>query len=72
MVLKLRVRSKGSCFKKDKITYNHRKIVNIYNVNEINNNFHVSSYPTLENCLFGDVTLTKNTDTDRYKCSGYG
>ena len=70
MVLKLRVRSKGSRLKKDKITYNHRQIVNIYNVNEINNNFHVSGYPTLENCLFGEVSLTKNADTDRYKCSG--
>ena len=39
-------------------------------VNEINNNFHVSGYPTLENCLFGEVSLTKNADTDRYKCSG--
>ena len=27
---------------------------------------------TLENCLFGAVTLTKNADNDRYKYSGYG
>ena len=29
-------------------------------------------YPTLENCLFGAVKLTKNTDIDKYKYSGYG
>ena len=28
--------------------------------------------PTLKNCLFDAVTLTKNTDVDKYKYSGYG
>ena len=28
--------------------------------------------PTLENCLFGAVTLTKNVDIDKYKYPGYG
>ena len=28
--------------------------------------------PTLENCVFGTVKLTKNSDIDKYKCSGYG
>ena len=28
--------------------------------------------PTLKNCLFGAVTLTKNVDIDKYKYSGYG
>ena len=27
---------------------------------------------TLKNCLFGAVTLTKNTDISKYKYSGYG
>ena len=27
---------------------------------------------TLNNCLFGDVKLTKNADLDKYKSSGYG
>ena len=31
----------------------------------------MSSYPTLENCLFGAATLVKNADTDNYKYSGY-
>ena len=32
----------------------------------------VSNYPTLKNCLFGAVTLTKNTDINKHKYSGYG
>ena len=28
--------------------------------------------PTLKNCLFGSVTLTKNADIDKYQNSGYG
>ena len=27
--------------------------------------------PTLKNCLFGTVTLTKNADIDKYKNCGY-
>ena len=27
---------------------------------------------TLGNCLFGAVKITKNTDPDKYKYSGYG
>ena len=35
-------------------------------------NYSISSYPTLENCLSGAVSLTKNADIDQYKYSGYG
>ena len=28
--------------------------------------------PSLRNCFFGAVTLTKNADIDKYKYSGYG
>ena len=28
--------------------------------------------PTLKNCLFGAVTLTKNADIDKYGYFGYG
>ena len=49
------------------------KIVNIYIVYEINKkNSTTSSNPTLENCLFGAVTLTKNINIDKYGYSGYG
>ena len=48
------------------------KIVNIYIAYEISKNYSISSYPTLENCLFGAVSLIKKADIDRYKYSGYG
>ena len=67
-----RVRFSGSCLKQDKITYNHGKIVNIYIVYEINKNGNTGSDPTLENRLFGAVSLTKNANIDRYQYSGYG
>ena len=69
---KTRVEFNGSCLKQDKVTLNHGTIVNIYIVYEINRSYNISSYPTLENCLFGAVSLTKNADIDRYKYSGYG
>ena len=69
---KTREELNGSCLKQDKVTYNHETIVNIYIVYEISKNYNISSYPTLENCLFGAVSLTKNADVDKYKYSGYG
>ena len=68
---KIRVKSNGSCLRQDKVTYGHGKIVNIYIVYEISKNYSISTYPTLENCLFGVVSLTKNADISKYKCSGY-
>ena len=38
---------------------------------EINKNFNISIYPTLEYCLFGAVKSTKNVDIDQYKFLGY-
>ena len=69
---KTRVEFMGSCLKQDKVTLNHGAIVNIYTVYEIRSNYNISSYPTLENCFFRAVSLTKNADIDLYKYSGYG
>ena len=46
--------------------------MNICIVYEISKNHNISSYPTLKNCLFGAVSLTKHVDIDQYKYSGYG
>ena len=62
---KIRVEFRGSCLKQGKISFSHGKIVNIYIVYEMNKNFNLSSYTTLENCLFGAVKLTKNPDIDQ-------
>ena len=69
---KTRVKFNGICLKQDKATYNHGTIVNIYMVYQVSNNYNISSYPKLENCLFGAVSLTKRVDIDQYKYSGYG
>ena len=69
---KTRVEFNRSCLKQDKATYNHGKIVNIYIVHEVSKTDNISSYPTVENCLFGAVSLTKHVDIDQYKYSGYG
>ena len=50
-----------------------KKVINLYisytlghQLRSLNSDF------TLGNCLFGPVKLTKNTDLDKYKYSGYG
>ena len=67
-----RVKFNGSCLEQDKVIFNHGKVVNIYIVYEISKSCNISDYPTLENCLFGAVTLTKNADIGKYKYPGYG
>ena len=62
----------GSCLKQDKCIFNHGKKVNMCIVYEISKNIDISDYATLENCLFGAINLTKNTDTDKHKYSRYG
>ena len=63
----------GSCLKQsNKLTYTHRKVVNIYIVYELGASGSNVNDPTLKNCLFGAVTLTKNADIDKYGYSGYG
>ena len=69
---KARVKFNGDCLKQEKISYTHGKMVNIYIVYETEESVNISSYPTLENCLFGEVKLTKHVDVDQYKYSGYG
>ena len=69
---KTRVKFTESCLKQSKMSYTHVKIVNIYIVYELGaSSSHVND-PTLKDCLFGAVTLTKNADIDRYGYSGYG
>ena len=58
--------------KQAKVTFNHGKVVNIYIGYEISKSINISDYPTLENYLFGAVTLTKNDYINRYKYFGHG
>ena len=69
---KIRLKFSGSCLKQPKPEYTQGAIVNIYIVCELGVPGSNNNYPTLQNCLFGAVSLTKNADIDKYRYSGYG
>ena len=56
---KTRVEFNANCLRQDKITSNHRKMLNLYTVFEISKKNCISSYPTLENYLFGAFTVNE-------------
>ena len=56
---KIRIKFDGSFLNRFPSSILHGKIVNIYIGYEINDYYNDSNYPTLENCLFGSVKLTK-------------
>ena len=56
---KIRVKFTGGCLKQPKISHTQKKVVNIYIVYELGAPSSNDSNPTLKNCLFGAVTLTK-------------
>ena len=69
--IKIKVQFTGSCLKQPKFTFTHNKVVNIYIVYELCASSSHTSDPTIKDCLFGAVTLTKNADIEKYKYSGY-
>ena len=68
---KIRLKFNGSVLRQPKVTYTHKKAVNVYIVYELTGSNSHSDDPTLKNCLFGAVMVTKNADIDKYECSGY-
>ena len=61
-----------SCLKQDRATFAHRNVKKMFIICEwdiwsrdLNTKF------TLGNYLFGDVNLTKHTDSNKYRCGGY-
>ena len=69
---KIRIKFDGSFLNRFPPTILHGNIVNIYIVYEITSYYKDIYYPTLENCLFGSVKLTKSADIDKYGYSGFG
>ena len=61
MTLKLEYNLQN-CLKQSDHVFTHQKIVNIYIVYELAASSSHTNDPTLKNCLFGGVTLTKNAD----------
>ena len=69
---KIGIKLNGSFLNRFPDTMPHKNVVNIYIVYEITIDYKDINYPTLGNCLFGSVKLTKNVDTDKYGYFGYG
>ena len=71
---KIAVSFPAACLKQDKFTFNYGKIVTIYTVYRLIklSNPYRSNNLTIQNALFGAVTVEKNADTDKYRYSGYG
>ena len=64
-------------FKKDilrqnKVTYNHGGIVNIYTVYRLSPHTSANTDFAINDCLFGSIKLTKNSDLDKYQYGRYG
>ena len=60
-----------SCLiKKGEFIFN-KKIVNIYIVYNLDSNLN-NFNPTLENCLFGSIKISKSSDMNKYNYKGYG
>ena len=62
---KMRVKFIGSCLKQPKISYIHGRKENIHIVYELGASSSNNNDPTLKNCLYGAVTLTKSADIDK-------
>ena len=63
---KTRVKFIGSSFKQPEISYTHGKGENIYIAFELGGSSSHDNDPTLKFFLFGSLTLTKNTDIDKF------
>ena len=69
---KIRVKFTGSCLKQPNLSYTHGRILNIYIVYELGASTSHNKGPALKSCLLVEIILTKNTDIDKYRYSGYG
>ena len=65
------VKFNGTCLKQDKVTFSHKKTVNMYIFYDLKSSLNNFAF-TLQNCLLGAVRLTKNSDIDKYEYAGYG
>ena len=61
---KTKIKFTGSCLKQSSHILTRKKVVNIYIAYELAASSSDDSDPTMKNCLFGAVTLTKNADIE--------
>ena len=70
---KITLKFNKSCLKQSNtIAYDFGHIINVYIVYKVGASSSNYSDPTLKNCLFGAVTLTKNIGIEKYGYSGFG
>ena len=62
---KITVQFTRSCLRQPNFTFTHKKVLNIYIVYELRASSSHINDPTLKNCFFGAVTLTKNADIEK-------
>ena len=69
----LRLKFNKGCLKQlNNLKYDYGSKVIIYIVYEPGASSSNDEDPTIKNCLFGAVTLTKNADIEKYGYSGFG
>ena len=70
---RIRLKFTRSCLKQpNKLTFDYGNKENVYIVYELGASSSDDSDPTLKNCLFGAVTLTKNADIEKDGYSSFG
>ena len=62
---------KGAILKQNKVTYSHGSVVNIYIIYKLKPNVNANTDFAINDCLFGAIKLTKNSDPNKYKYEGY-
>ena len=63
---------KEICLKQNSVYFLYKNIINLYIIYKIDTcSKYLSTEFALDNCLCGAVKLTKNSDSDKYKYSGY-
>ena len=73
--IRMRLKFNKSCLKQpNKLKYDYGHRVKVYIVYELGASGSNDNDPTLKNCLFGAVILTKNADIEKngYSCYGTG
>ena len=63
---------KKAVLKENKATYSHGSVANIYIVYKLKPYVNANTGLTINDCLFGAIKLTKNSDPVKYKYEGYG
>ena len=70
--IKIKIKFTRSYLKQSDHILTHKKVANICIVYELAASSSHDSDPTLKNCLFGAVTLTKNADIEKCRYSHHG